>query len=193
MSHKTLPCGKKASAYFPLVKQRQTVEAHNTGQLRATESEVLLWKCNFHTYWCSTTHFAKVLKCALMLYRGVTGVNICEQKRHSVLTWMVYLGHDLISSAVRSHYQIYELSLLEDWKAAWLISNWTTSSFLLFLSLFSIHNIHFNRDLSPLWMFSQWCFFFCLSSVWLICIWERWKPDLIILDVMELSLQSVVI
>lgn len=36
-----------------------------------------------------------------MLYRGVTGVkervNICEQKRHSVRTIMVYLGHDLIS------------------------------------------------------------------------------------------------
>lgn len=55
------------------------------------------------------------LKCALMQYRGGTGIkeriNICEQKRHSVPTRMVYLGYDLISWAVRSHYQIYELSL----------------------------------------------------------------------------------
>lgn len=101
-------------------------------------------KCYFHIHWCYTTPlFPQICTYA------AKGRNWYKRtykylwtKRHSFPTRMVYFVYDLLSWAVMSHYEIYELSLSKP-----LEGSLASIKVILLIAIpiflcFSIHNIH---------------------------------------------------
>lgn len=130
MSHKSQCAEKKLQHTFHLWNNAKhwRFKMHDSSKLQ---------KCyckNVHNHGCYTTHLSWNVWLCSIEEELVWKINICEQKRHSVPTRIMYLGHDLISRSVRFRYQIYEPSLskpLEGCLACIKVSNLTSSSLCL--------------------------------------------------------------